>query len=385
MKIVIAPDSFKGSLDALSVARAIDIGVRGLYPEAGTILCPLTDGGEGSAEIWASYMDAKKVWLNVQDPLGRVIESHYYLSNDGLSAIIESSLAAGLTLLSFKEQNPSMTSTYGVGQMIDHAIFTGAKQIYLALGGTSTNDMGVGMASALGYEFSAEIPNDVAAIGNNLSLIQYFCINEFARNRIRNVKFYALCDVNNPLFGPQGAAAIYAPQKGADVNMVQLLDQGLRDFDNRCIAHHRLNLSVIPAKALNLVKGSGAAGGLGYGAMYFLGAELVRGIDALLDISEFDVMINDADLIITGEGRLDQQTLNGKVIAGVCTKARARNIPVMAVCGQNLLTVEETQKLGLLRIISLEDKQNDTVFAIENAYHLIVKKAMELVSYFKFQ
>ncbi len=372
MKIVIAPDSFKGSIDAFSVAKAIRLGVQAIFPDAEIVLCPLADGGEGSGEVWASYLNAKKVVVYVQDPLGRNIESHYYLSIDGRAALIDSSLAAGLILLSTLERNPGKTSTYGVGQLIDNAIFAGAEQIYLTLGGSATNDMGIGMAAALGYKFSNKDPYDLATTGENLVSIEHISIHESAHNRIRKIKFDALCDVINPLYGPAGAAFVYGAQKGADSEMVKRLDVGTKHFDQICMAHEKYNLSDLDVNKLHAVQGAGAAGGLGYGAMYFLGAKLLSGIETLLDLAGFDEIIKDADLIITGEGKIDNQTINGKLISGIIKRAKVYNVPVFAICGQCTLEDDKIRELGLQKVVPLATTEEEIRYSFEHGVEQVV-------------
>lgn len=318
MKIVVAPDKFKGSLSANEVCASIEKGIKKLDEQIEVLKVPLADGGEGTLGVIESLYNPIRVKCEVLDPLSRPIEAYYLKSNN--TAFIEMAKASGLQLLKKKERNPLYTTTYGTGQLIKDALDRGVSEMYLMIGGSATNDGGIGMAQALGYSFKDRFGGELLPVGESLTKIQKV-IPPIDTVSITKCKVTVLTDVQNPLFGEDGASRIYGPQKGASYKEVELLDNGLE------------HLAKVMGNANELMVGTGAAGGLGYGAMSFLGADLRSGIEVLLEISDFKKLLKNTDLIITGEGKFDEQTLSGKVIFGVSQAANQNNIPYGILCG----------------------------------------------------
>lgn len=324
MKIVIAADSFKDALPAPQVCAAIADGVRKAMPEADILIFPLTDGGDGLSEVFSHHLGGDVVQMHAYDPLGREIQCTYILSANGEKAFIEMAQASGLQRLSLEERNPMLTSSYGTGQMIAHALDSGVQHILLGLGGSATNDAGIGMAAALGFEFYTAQGKELLPRGESLLAIERIGA-ENVHPALANTRFDALCDVKNPLYGHTGAAYVFGPQKGASAAMVERLDEGLHHFAGLLQQTFGQDFALVP--------GAGAAGGLGAGCLAFLKAQLFPGIEAVMNLTNFDAALEGADLIITGEGRLDGQTLGGKLIRGVCARATQHGIPTIALCG----------------------------------------------------
>ncbi len=344
MRILIATDSFKDALSAIDVCRAIERGLRRARPDVETVLFPLADGGEGMDEILTYHTGGQLVTARVHDPLFRLIEARYGLSADGSTAFIAMASASGLPLLRPEERDPRRTTTLGAGELIGDAIRRGVRRIILGIGGSATNDGGVGMATALGYTFPDKGGQPVSPTGGNLTSIAQ--IDDDGRQfDPEKYQFEVWCDVDNPLYGPKGAARVYAPQKGASPEAVEELDAGLH--------HLAVLLEEKFGKPFDHIPGAGAAGGLGAGAMAFLGAKLRPGIDAIMDMASFNEKLRGADLIVTGEGKIDAQTLSGKLIQGVTGRAKTRKIPVIALCGALDLTPDQTEALGLRAAFSI--------------------------------
>ena len=338
MKIIIAADSFKDALDTFSVCKAIKRGINAALPDAHIVELPLSDGGEGLSDIAAHYFDLQRITVETCDPLFRKHTATYGLSQDNTTAFIEMAQAAGLQLLTNKERNPLKTTTYGVGLMIKNALEHGAKRIIIGLGGSATNDAGIGMAVALGWQFLDIKGNMWSPVGENLVKIHKVIPPQYFDKKIT---FEAICDVKNPLFGINGAAYVFAKQKGATDEAIQTLDKGLQHL-----------AKIIGAEAT--IQGAGAAGGLGYGCLYFLNAVMKRGIDSVLNWANFDEHIVDADWIFTGEGRLDTQTLQGKLISGITERAKGK--PIIALCGALDLPPQYLNNLGLKAAFSITPK-----------------------------
>lgn len=320
LKILIAPDKFKDSLTALKVGEALALGIKRIDSSIVIANQPIADGGEGTLEVLETNLSLEKVEVIVHDPLFRTINA-FYLKNKN-SAFIEMAEASGLQRLEMHEYNPAKTSTFGTGELIKHAIESGLKQINLFVGGSATNDGGIGMAAALGCVFKSKGNKVLKPTGEALSQIHTIDNSQQAQLN-RGVEFKVLTDVKNVLFGLKGAAHVYAKQKGANTDQVNELDFGLK------------NLAGIMGNGLETELGAGAAGGLGYGAMTFLNAKLHSGVDFLMGVIDFEARLSDVDLIITGEGKLDAQTLEGKVVSGVLKLGKKNNIPVVLVCGSS--------------------------------------------------
>ncbi|GAB3560191.1 glycerate kinase [Spirosoma fluminis] len=358
MRILLAPDKFRGSLTAQAVAQAMEEGVRLADASAEVALVPLADGGEGTAEILTKATDGSWHTVMVNDPIGRSIEAGFGISADGKTAFIEMALASGLQLLEATERNPLLTSTYGTGQLIRHALAIGVEHIVLGIGGSATTDAGIGMAAALGWRFLAENGFELPPNGASLSKIRQ--ILPPASPAQQPFSASVACDVTAPLFGPSGAAYVYGPQKGATPEMVEELDSGLQQFAHVINEQFGVDVATIP--------GSGAAGGLGAGALFFLNAALRPGVDVVLEAVCFDQRAAHADLILTGEGKLDQQTLQGKLLKGVTDRSAAAGVPVVALCGTLELTPEEIDSLGLTAAFSVLNRPERLNEAVLTAY-----------------
>lgn len=323
MKIVIASDSFKGSMSSMDVAQAAEKGIREVMPDCQVVAVNVADGGEGTVEAIVDALGGEIVKVKVNDPLGREIEASYGIA--GETAILEMAAASGLPLLQPEERNPWLTSTYGTGEMIMDAIERGCRNFLVGIGGSATNDAGTGMLQAMGFRF----------YDANGEIIEYCAggrMQDIARiddsqvpETVRQSVFTVACDVDTPFCGPEGAAPVFAPQKGADAEMVARLDAGMASLAK--VIADKYAVDVVP------VAGAGAAGGMG-GAFYaFLKATLKKGIDMVLDAIDFDTTIQGADLVITGEGKVDFQTAKGKTAAGVLARAKKQHIPVIAIGG----------------------------------------------------
>ena len=351
MKILIAPDKFKGSLSASQVCNGISKGIKINKSKHEIILCPMADGGEGSIDIINNYLTIKPLELIVNDPLFRPIKSTYYFSDS--TAYIEMSFASGLSLLKKEDQNCMNTSSFGTGELIKEAISKGFKTINLYVGGSATNDGGIGIASALGFQFYDKSKKLLSPIGKNLRLIDSINTSEVKFN-FNKVDINVICDVNNPLHGKNGAAYVYAGQKGANSLEIEQLDKGLVNLQSKLIKYGFLNIANIP--------GAGAAGGVGGGMVALLGAKLISGIKNLIETTKLESLVKNCDLIITGEGKIDFQTEKGKVVSGVCNLAKKYKKPIIAVCGDKEEGV--SVKLGLNKVYSIleiADSINDSI------------------------
>ncbi len=368
MKILIAPDSFKGTLTAKEVCDIIGQAFKDTVKDAEITKLPAADGGEGLCACMQSIIGGKTVKAEACGVFGERMTAEYLMLSDK-TAVIEMAACAGLPLVG-KNKNPEKATTFGVGELIKHAVSGGAKKILLGLGGSATNDCGLGMASALGWQFLDKNAESFVPVGETMPRVTK--INK-PKNPI-TIPVIAACDVENQLFGENGAAYVFAPQKGADKDAVLRLDSGLRHVS--AIIKNDLNVDV------SEIKGAGAAGGMGAGAVAFLGAELKKGIDILLDAADFDRKAAEADLIITGEGRLDFQSVKGKVISGIAQRAAKQNKEVIAICGSRGKGAEEIKSLGVSELyFSCEtDKPFDGILKTckEDLYNIAVKAAKEI-------
>ncbi len=327
LKIVIAPDSFKGNLNARQVARALERGARRVFPDADYVLIPMADGGEGTVDVLATATQGRIVRKRVHDPLGRKIGARYALLETGNSAIIEVAEAIGLPLLDPAERNPMQASTQGVGELIADALARGVRQIIIGIGGSATNDGGAGMAQALGACFldSRGKPIRQTLNGRLLGKVQRIDVSGL-NQRLGGTRFTVACDVNNPLCGRKGASHVFGPQKGASPAMLKTLDANLRHWGK--LIRRDLGQDVMQ------IPGSGAAGGLGAGLLAFCRAKIRPGVDVVLDMVDLKRQLKDADLVITGEGSVDAQTAFGKAPAGVAALARRCNVPTIVIGGR---------------------------------------------------
>ena len=324
MKIVIASDSFKGSLSSHEVAQAAMRGVKQVYPACEIVAVNVADGGEGTVEAVVEALGGEIVTITVSDPLGCPVSACYGLA--GNTAIIEMAAASGLTLLTAEERNPWLTSTYGTGEMILDAIRRGCREFFVGIGGSATNDAGTGMLQALGFRFYDVDEHEITnCCGGKLQDIARIDDSEVTA-AVRQSRFIVACDVDTPFCGYEGAAYVFAPQKGADMEMVARLDSGMVSFAKVIEKTYGIDVTSMT--------GAGAAGGMGGGFYAFLNATLKRGVDMVLDAIDFDSIIRGADLVITGEGTIDYQTVKGKTAAGVLARAKAQDIPVVAIAGR---------------------------------------------------
>lgn len=362
MKIIIAPDSFKGSLTAMEVAQAINRGISNTDASIETLLIPMADGGEGTVQSMVDATNGKIINIEVNDPLLRKIKSFYGILGDGETAVIEMAAASGLPLLAPHERNPMITTTFGTGELIKDALDKGCRKIIIGLGGSATNDAGAGMAKALGARLLDSNGKEIGNGGEALSRLNRIDISVLDR-RIKNCTITAACDVDNPLCGEKGAAAVYGPQKGATPEMVKTLDLNLKRFADTVKSQMGKDILDSP--------GSGAAGGLGAGVRVFLDAKLERGINIVTKITNLSERVRDADLVITGEGMIDFQTAFGKTPFGVAQVAKQFNIPVIAIAGGLGKNYQELYSKGFDAIFSIVNKPMPLEFAMENASGLI--------------
>jgi len=326
-KAVVASDSFKGSLSSLQVADGVERGIHSLFPDCKVVKLAVADGGEGTMDALMSALGGREVRLTVADPLGRPVAARYAILDDA-SAVVEMSQASGLTLLEPHERNPLETSTYGTGELIADALNRGCRRFLVGIGGSATNDAGTGMMEALGCRFLDIAGNPVKPCGKNLGYIAAIDMSGLHPG-LKESEFIVACDVDSPFYGPDGAAYVYGPQKGADEQMTEYIDKGMISFAGVIAAVTGIDVSHMP--------GAGAAGGLGGALKAFMSARLCPGADMVLDAVGFDEALTGADLVITGEGRIDSQTLTGKLPYAVAMRAHEKGVPVIAVCGQTVL------------------------------------------------
>lgn len=324
-KIVIAPDSFKESMTAKQAAKAIAKGVKSVFQDKLELkLIPMADGGEGTTQSLADALAGTVYSKNVTGPLGDEVTATYAISGDTTTAIIEMAEASGIALVPFEKRNPLKTSTYGTGQLIQAALDHNVEKIILGIGGSATNDGGAGMIEALGGRLLDSEGNSIPSGGGSLIDLDDIDLSNLDK-RIQGVEIIVACDVDNPLLGEHGASAIYGPQKGADKKMVADLDSALSNYHDV--------LERVTKKSVKHIPGAGAAGGLGAGLLAFLHAKLEPGVEIVLTETNFHELVGDADLVITGEGKIDGQTIYGKTPIGVAKAAKRFNIPVIALSG----------------------------------------------------
>lgn len=345
--ILLAFDSFKGSLTSREVADAFEEGVRSVLPDCVVKKVCLADGGEGTAEALVGTLGGKWIEVEVSDPLMRPIRACYGVVDDGRTAIIEMASASGLTLLAEEERNPLKTSTYGTGQLIADALKRGCRKLLIGIGGSATNDAGTGMLSALGFRFLDAEGMPLAGCGESLERIATIDSSHILPE-LKAVDIRVACDVTNPFCGPQGAAYIFASQKGADRQMVEQLDRGMHHFAEVIREYNKVDVTNI--------SGAGAAGGLGGAFSALLGARLCRGVELVLDALHFEELLAGCDLVVTGEGRIDHQTLMGKAPMGVLKAATHQDIPVIAI-GGSIEQSPELEQSGFSSILSINEEE----------------------------
>ena len=373
MKIVLAPDSFKGSLSSTEAAEAMARGVRKVLPEAELVLLPLSDGGEGLVESLVVASRGEVVECEVTGPLGTPVKAKLGLMGGGKTAVIEMAQASGLILVPEEERNPLVTTTFGTGELIAKALDLGCEHLIIGIGGSATNDGGMGMAQALGVRFLAEQGELLGSGGAELARLAEIDVSR-RDPRLDEVRIEVACDVTNPLTGPQGASHIYGPQKGATPEMVELLDAALNRYDQ--ILKRDLG------KDVGRIPGAGAAGGLGAGLMALLGGKLVSGIELVLDVLDFEGKAEGADLVLTGEGRFDGQSAYGKVPMGVAKRSRALDIPVVVIAGTVLPSAEVLHREGVTAYFSILNRPLSLKEAMEDAAELLEQQTAQVIRLF---
>ncbi|MBO0593494.1 glycerate kinase [Cellulophaga sp. E16_2] len=338
MKFVIAPDKFKGSLTGIEFCDAVEEGLLKVFPQADIIKIPLADGGDGTVDVIKNYIHGTMVTVSVNNPHFKQVEASYLYSDETKTAFIEMAEASGLKLLDVDDFDCMNASSYGTGELIADCVSRGAEHLILGIGGSATNDAGIGMAAALGFEFFDVNNQILKPIGANLIYIDHIGTDKVAKN-LKKLKVKVACDVTNPLYGKDGAAYIYAAQKGANEKQIVALDLGLQQFARVVNSMYAIEVQSI--------QGGGAAGGMGVGVSVFLNGTLASGIELIKELADFDTQIKDADWIITGEGKLDLQSLSGKTIQGVLTAAHKEKIKVAALCGVVDLSIAAQEALGI--------------------------------------
>ncbi|MDC9598454.1 glycerate kinase [Xenorhabdus anantnagensis] len=344
MKIVIAPDSFKESLSALQVAQAIEQGFKEVYPQADYIKLPMADGGEGTVESLVTATGGQRIVCTVTDPLGQPVEAFFGLLGDGKTAVIEMAAASGLHLVPVEQRNPLVTTSYGTGELILAALEHGASKLILGIGGSATNDGGAGMMQALGANLSDGDGRILPFGGAALTRLESIDLTNLDL-RLRQIELTVACDVDNPLCGEQGASAVFGPQKGATPEMVKSLDSALH--------HYGMKIESLTGNSVIDTAGAGAAGGMGASLLGCLGARLQSGIEIVIDTLKLEEAIQGADLVITGEGRIDSQTIHGKTPIGVARVAKKFGIPTIALVGGMSRDYHVVHQHGLDAVFSI--------------------------------
>ena len=365
MKIVIAPDSYKGSLTAKEACDAMKRGVLKAVPDAEVVTVPMSDGGEGTTRSMVDSLGGTMIECEVRNPLGIPTTATYGILSDG-TAVIEMAEASGLTLISKDKRNPMKSTTYGTGEMIKDALDRGCRNFIIGIGGSATNDGGAGMAQALGYLLLDGKGRQISFGGAGLSEIETIDKSQ-ADPRIGESRFTVACDVDNPLCGENGASNVFGPQKGATAEMIGILDKNLSHFADVIQKDMSIHVKNMP--------GAGAAGGLGAGMLAFLNASLKRGVDIVIDAVKLKNLLDGADLVITGEGSCDFQTVNGKTPYGVAKAAYEQGIPTIIITGQIGKGTEVLYRYGVIGIFTLVNGPVSLDYAIENADTLIEEAA----------
>lgn len=356
--IIIAPDSFKESMTALEVAETIEYSLRKVFNESLIEIIPVGDGGEGTMKSLSDAMGGVINQYSVHNPIGQLTNASMSIVSSRKTAIIEMAEASGLERITISDRNPLLTSTYGTGELIKYALNEKVEKILLCIGGSATNDAGVGMLKALGAQFLNQDGEEIAEGGAALRELSKIDLDHFDK-RLLDVEIIVACDVNNPLTGTNGATFIYGPQKGATSEGLEILESALTHFHH--VVERQFNCDN------HKVAGSGAAGGLGYALMTFMNATLETGVDMVLRETQFLERVQKADLVITGEGRIDSQTINGKTPIGVAQVAKKYGIEVIAICGLIGPGYELVYKHGIDKVYSLANSQEEANETIKNS------------------
>ena len=350
MKFLLIPDSFKGTLSSEQICRLLEEKIKVHFPDAGTVCIPVADGGEGSVDAFLTALGGEKKFLTVKNPFFEDMQAYYGLIDNGETAVVEMAACAGLPLAEGR-RDPRVTTTYGVGELLVDAANSGVKRIIVGLGGSATNDAGCGAAAAAGVKFRNAAGEEFVPTGGTLCEIEDIDLSGLAPV-LKNVEIITMCDIDNPMYGPTGAAYIFGPQKGADPDMVVQLDNGLR------------HLAKVMAETLGAdypdTPGAGAAGAMGMGMLVFFGGRLQMGIQTVLDIVKFEELAADCDYVITGEGKLDSQSLRGKVVIGVAQRAKTMNKSVIAIVGgADDAEIGEAYEMGVTAVFPINRLPQD--------------------------
>jgi glycerate kinase len=370
MKIIVAPDSFKGSLSAETASAAIARGIHAALPEAEVIQIPIADGGEGTLDCLLRATAGERMVVQVTGPLGQIIDAEYGILNEGRIAVIEMAKASGLTLVPIEKRNPMLTTSYGMGELIKAALDAGCRDFILAVGGSASNDGGAGMLKALGMRFVDTHGDDIIAFGGNLGRIAQIDDRHWD-TRIRHARFMLASDVQNPWLGDNGATYVFGPQKGATDEQLITLEQNMTHW-----------VDCVEQKTGLLLRdraGAGAAGGIGGAFLAFFPIEIQRGIDMVIGHTRFREFLADADLVITGEGRIDHQTLSGKTALGIAQEAKRAGVPAVALAGSLGKGIEALYSHGLSAMLSIVNRPMSLQEAMLNAESLLEQAAEQLM------
>ena len=373
MKIIIAPDSFKGSVSAIEVAESMQKAVLSVDLSAKTVIMPVADGGEGTIDAIATCVPATIHETEVSGPMGHKAIAKYAILEDSETAVIEMAQASGLPMVPSDERNPLLATTYGTGQLMKDALNRGCKKMIIGIGGSATNDGGAGVLMALGASFKDAEGKELEFGGGALANLAEIDMSNFD-SRIFNVDITVACDVTNPLTGENGASHVYGPQKGATPEMVKQLDAALAHFAMVSAQEIGEDYSTYP--------GTGAAGGLGFALIAYCKAKFAAGIDIVLDVTGFEEELKDADLVLTGEGRIDGQSVQGKVLYGIGTRAKEKGVPVIAIGGAVREDSEALLDYGITSMFSIANGPMSLEYAMENGSNLIyqiTKNVMRVV------
>jgi len=374
MKIVVAPDSFKGSISAKDAALSIKRGIIKAYKDIDVVCVPMADGGEGTVQPMVDATGGKIIYTKVQGPMLREVGAFYGILGDGKTAVIEMAAASGLPLVSGYEKDPRIASTYGTGELIRHALDEGCERIIMGLGGSATNDGGQGMAKALGVKFLDKQGRDVGCGGGSLDKLHSIDVSGMDK-RIKNCEVILACDVENPLCGPTGATYVFGPQKGAKDGLLEILDKNLAHYANIINSALDIDIKDYP--------GAGAAGGLGGGALAFLKAKMRKGVEIVIEMVGLDEHVKDADLVITGEGMMDYQTQFGKTPFGVAKAAKKHDVPVIALVGKIGKGADALYDLGIDSIFSIVDGPMTLEDAMMNGEKLLEDTAERVMRFYR--
>ena len=374
MKIIIAPDSFKESLTSLEVAKAVESGFKEVFPNASYLKLPFADGGEGTVEALITATNGKIINTKVTGPLGDCIDSFYGVCGDEKTVVIEMAASSGLDLVPIEKRDPFITTSFGTGELIKQALDDGFRKFIIGIGGSATNDAGAGMLQALGVKLLDKELNQIDFGGGSLSALNKIDISEID-SRIFESTIEVACDVTNPLTGPNGASAIFGPQKGASIEMVKILDDNLAYFSQ--ITKRDLN------KDLDKEPGAGAAGGMGYALKCFLNAKLLPGVDIVIEQTNLKELVKDTTLVITGEGRIDGQSIFGKVPVGIAKVALEFDIPVIAIAGSLGSDVSVVRDYGINAVFSVVNTPCTLEDALKNASNNVFITAKNIAEIMK--